>query len=65
MAHGEVPMPFVVLLASWARLAVPSWRSLTRTAKASAFLCVWMDVGTPQTMHQEALLCAFGCDGWT
>lgn len=63
MAHGEVPMPFVVLLASQARLAVPSWRSLTRTAKASAFLCAWMDVGTPQTMHQEALLCVFGRDG--
>lgn len=63
MAHGGVPMPFVVLLASQARLAVPSWRSLTRTAKASAFLCAWMDVGTPQTMHQEALLCPFGCDG--
>lgn len=63
MAHGKVPMPFAVLLASQAKLAVPFWRSLTITAKASAFLCAWMDVGTPQTMHQEALLCAFGCDG--
>lgn len=55
MAHGRVPVPYEVLPSSQARLAIPSWTSPTRVVEASAFLHGWMHMGSPQTMHQEAL----------